>query len=209
MAKKKMINTLFLDIGGVLLTNGWDRKTRHLAVEKFKLDEEEINERHHLTYDTYESGKLSLDDYLNRVVFYEKRNFSHAEFKAFMFRQSKALPDMLEFIKKLKKKYNLKVTAVSNEGRELTQHRIETFKLHELFDAFVASSFVHLRKPDVDIYKYALDVSQVAPECVAYLDDRHMFVEVANALGINGIHHTGFESTCRELSKLGLTLNGK
>lgn len=206
MSKSKKITTLFLDIGGVLLTNGWDRKTRHMAVETFKLDEEEINERHHLTYDTYESGKLSLDEYLNRVVFYEKRKFSHAKFKAFMFQQSKELPEMIDFIKRLKKIYNLKVTAVSNEGRELTEHRIKTFKLHELFDAFVSSSFVHLRKPDVDIYKYALDISQVSPKSVAYLDDRHMFVEVANTLGINGIHHKGYGSTRRELENLGLKL---
>lgn len=206
MLGKKKINTLFLDIGGVLLTNGWDRNARHKAVELFKLDEDEVNERHHLTFDTYESGKLSLDEYLNRVVFYEKRSFSRAKFKAFMFNESQALPDMLNFIKKLKAKHKLKVTAVSNEGRELTEHRIKNFRLYDVFDAFVASSFVHLRKPDTDIYKYALDISQVSPSNVAYLDDRHMFVEVAGTLGINGIHHTGFESTRKELKKLGLSM---
>lgn len=205
MAKSKKITTLFLDIGGVLLTNGWDRHSRTLAVNKFNLDEEEINERHHLTFDTYESGKLSLDDYLSRVVFYEKRNFGLNEFKNFMFAQSKALPDMLGFIKELKKKHDLKVTAVSNEGRELTEYRISKFKLNKIFDAFVASSFVHLRKPDVDIYKYALDVSQVSPENAAYLDDRKMFVEVANTLGINGIHHNDYKSSKLKLEKLGLS----
>ena len=206
MPGKKKVNTLFLDIGGVILTNGWDRNARHKAVEKFKLDEDELNERHHLTFDTYESGKLSLDEYLNRVIFYEKRKFSRAKFKDFMFGQSRLLPDMLDFLKKLKKKNNLKVTAVSNEGRELTEYRIKEFKLFELFDAFVASSFIHLRKPDSDIYKYALDISQVSASNVAYLDDRHMFVEVAGTLGIKGIHHTGYESSKKELKKLGLSL---
>lgn len=198
------ITTLFLDIGGVLLTNGWDRKARKKAVEKFNLDEEEINERHHLTFDTYEAGKLDLEEYMHRVIFYEKRNFSTEEFKEFMFSQSRKLPDMIEYISALKKKYELNVTAVSNEGRELTEHRIKTFELNKLFDAFIASSFVHFRKPDVDIYKIALDVSQSDPQNVLYLDDRHMFIEVAETLGIKGIHHKNFETTKAELASYGL-----
>ncbi len=206
MTKSKKITTLFLDIGGILLTNGWDRQSRNLAVKTFGLDGEEVNERHHLTFDTFESGKLSLDDYLSRVIFYEKRRFSRDKFKEFMFARSKILPDMLGYIKKLKKKHGLKITAVSNEGRELTEYRIKKFKLNELFDAFVSSSFVHIRKPDIDIYKYALDVSQVSAEKVAYIDDRQMFIEVAGTLGINGIHHTSFELTKRKLEKFGLKI---
>jgi putative hydrolase of the HAD superfamily len=199
MIEPKNITTFFLDIGGVLLTNGWDRHARHLAVEKFGLDEQEVNERHHLTFDTYEEGKLSLVQYMERVIFYEKRNFTPAEFKAFMFSQSQKLPDMMEYMQNLKEKYKLTFTAVSNEGRELTEYRIKHFKLNNLFDSFVASSYVHFRKPDEDMYKMALDVSQVEPENVLYFDDRHMFVEVAAGLGINGIHHTSYETTKKEL----------
>ena len=199
------ITTLFLDIGGVLLTNGWDRKARKRAVEKFKLDEEEINERHHLTFDTYEAGKLDLEEYMHRVIFYEKRNFSTEDFKTFMLSQSQRLPDMIEYILALKKKYELNVIAVSNEGRELIEYRIKTFELNKIFDAFIASSFVHFRKPDVDIYKIALDISQAEPHNILYLDDRHMFIEVAETLGIKGIHHKSFESTKVELANYGLT----
>ncbi len=200
--KKGAITTLFLDVGGVLLTNGWDRKARSKAIKKYNLDEEEINERHHLTFDTYESGKLSLDEYMSRVIFYEDRKFSRNEFREFMFEQSKELPGMVEYISELKNKFNLRLTAVSNEGRELTKYRIEKFKLNKLFDSFVASSFVHFRKPDVDIYKIALDVSQAKPEEVIYLDDRHMFIEVAETLGIKGIHHQNIEKTKLELAAL-------
>lgn len=207
MPESSKVTTLFLDVGGVLLTNGWDRKARHRAVEKFNLDEDEVNERHHLTFDTYEEGKLSLSDYMKRVVFYEPRDFSENDFRNFMFSQSEELPEMLNFMRKLKTQNGLNITAVSNEGKELTDHRIKTFNLHEIFDAFIASSFVHIRKPDVDIYKIALEISQVEPEQVAYLDDRHMFVEVASSLGINGIHHTGYESSKNELEKLGILLN--
>ncbi len=198
--------SLFLDIGGVLLTNGWDRYSRQDACEKFGIDADEMNERHHLTFDTYEEGKLSLDEYLNRTVFYTNRSFTKDEFRSFMFEQSKPFPDMLKLIKDLKAAYQLRIVAVSNEGRELNHHRIRTFRLYELFDAFISSSFVHFRKPDADIYRMALDVSQVPPEKAIYIDDRKMFVEVAEQAGLKGIHHQKFEKTRDELAALGLSV---
>jgi putative hydrolase of the HAD superfamily len=200
------IKALFLDIGGVLLTNGWDRHMRRRATEKFHLDYEEMNERHHLTFDTYEEGKLSLEQYLNRVVFYQPRPFSSEDFRAFMLTQSQPFPEMIDLVRDLKSRYRLKVAAVSNEGRELTTHRIETFGLQSFIDFFVSSCFVHLRKPDADIFRMALDMAQVPPGQVVYLEDRAMFVETARGLGIQAIHHTGFDTTRRMLEAYGLTL---
>jgi putative hydrolase of the HAD superfamily len=200
------VTTLFLDIGGVLLTNGWDHDARQRAADAFHIDHEEMHERHHLTFDTYEEGKLSLDDYLDRVIFYRKQPFTRDEFRAFMFEQSQPYPDMMHLIRQLKGRYHLKTVAVSNEGRELTHHRIDTFKLGEFIDFFISSCFVHYRKPDRDIYTIALDTAQVAPEDVVYIDDRAMFVEVAQGLDIHGFVHTGFEATQRKLESLGLVL---
>ena len=199
------ITTLFLDIGGVLLTNGWDHTMRQRAAEIFDLDYEEMNERHHLTFDTYEEGKLSLDEYLNRVIFYEKQPFSVQEFRQFMFAQSQPYQSMIELIQQLKTRYQLKVAAVSNEGRELTIHRIQKFDLASFIDFFVSSCFVHYRKPDADIYRVALDIAQVSPEQVVYLEDRPMFVSVAQGLGIRGLLHTSYESTRAALAALGLS----
>ena len=201
------ITTLFLDIGGVLLTNGWDHNIRMRAAEKFELDYEEMNERHHLTFDTYEEGKLSLAQYLNRVVFYQERSFSKEEFKAFMYAQSQPYTNMIELVRGLKTQYNLRVAAVSNEGRELTEFRVQQFKLGTFIDFFVSSSFVHFRKPDEDMYRIALDISQAQPEQVIYIDDRAMFVEVARGLNITGITHNGYEATRKSLEELGLTLS--
>ena len=201
------ITTLFLDVGGVLLTNGWDRHARRRAAEKFSLDYEEMNERHHLTFDTYEQGKLSLDQYLERVIFYEKRRFTPEEFRTFMFDQSRPFPEMIDFISALKKEHNIRTIVVSNEGRELTEYRIRTFRLAQIIDAFVSSSFVHFRKPDEDIYRIALDISQTPLQQIAYIDDRSMFIEVAGSLGIRGIHHQGLAETRKELAKLGLSLS--
>ena len=198
------ITTLFTDIGGVLLTNGWDRRARKLACETFSLDYEEVNERHHLTFDTFEEGKLSLDEYLTRVVFFDARPFSPDDFKAFMFAQSQPFPEMIDLLRDLKARHGLRVAALSNEGRELTMHRIETFDLGSVIDFFVVSCFVHFRKPDTDIFKVALDIAHTPAEQVAYLEDRAMFVQVANGLNLRGIHHTSLETTKAALAELGL-----
>lgn len=198
------ISTLFLDIGGVLLTNGWDRNSRKSACEKFGLSYEELNDRHNMTFGTYEDGKISLDKYLDRIVFYNARSFSRDDFKEFMFIQSKPFAQAIEFFKKLKSKYSLKVTTVSNEGRELTEYRIRKFALHELIDIFISSCFVHLRKPDEDIYRLAIDASCVEPKEVLNIDDRLMFVEVAKCLGIRGIHYKGLDAVRQELVAYGL-----
>jgi putative hydrolase of the HAD superfamily len=207
MATSQSMKALFLDVGGVLLTNGWDRAMRQRAAATFRLDYADMDERHHLTFDTFESGKLTLDEYLDRTIFYQERPFSREEFTSFMFSQSKPYPQMIEWVRALKARYPLKVAVVSNEGRELTVYRVRTFGLAEFVDFFIVSSFVHFRKPDRDIYRMALDIAQVSPEQVAYVEDRLMFMEVAQSLGIRGIHHTGYESTRKSLEALGFTLS--
>jgi putative hydrolase of the HAD superfamily len=200
------ITHLFLDIGGVLLTNGWDRHMRRDAAQKFGLDLDDLNDRHKMSFDTYEEGKLDLDTYLDQVVFYQDRPFSRDEFKAFMFAQSQPKVEMIDLVRGLKKKYGLEAAAISNEGRELTIYRIKKFNLKSFIDFFVSSCFVHFRKPDMDIYRMALDISQAEPQQSIYIDDRLLFVEIAQSLGINGIHHTGIAETLNALKKLGLTL---
>jgi putative hydrolase of the HAD superfamily len=204
--KTREINTIFSDIGGVLLTNGWDREGRQKAIRRFQLDRQETEERHQLTFDTYEVGKISLDEYLRRVVFYKKRNFTPEEFKAFMYDQSRPFPEMIQLVCELKKLYGLKIAVVSNEGRELTEYRISQFKLNEFVDFFISSCFVHFRKPDADIFRIALDTAQVPPHRVVYIEDRPMFVSVAESLGIQGIHHTQYRSTKAKLARLGMPL---
>jgi putative hydrolase of the HAD superfamily len=195
--------TIFTDIGGVLLTNGWDRSARKKAIKHFNLDPIETEERHHLTFDTYESGKISLHEYLTRLIFYTKRNFSEAEFRKFMFDQSLPLPEMLGLIRSIKEKYGIKIAVVNNEGSELNKHRIDAFKLHEFVDFFISSCIVHFRKPDADIFKVALDIAHVDPEKVIYLEDRPMFVQVATTLGIRGIIHHDFNTTKKQLADFG------
>lgn len=203
----QLITTLFVDIGGVLLTNGWGHESRKLAADRYDLNLPEVEARHHLTFETYEVGKLTLKEYLSRVIFYEPRSFTIDTFRDFMFVQSQSFPDMIALIKRLKETYQLKIAVVSNEGRELNAHRIGTFGLANFVDFFISSSFVHLRKPDADIFRVALDIAQVPPGQVLYIEDQPMFVSVAAGLGIRGIRHVDYESTCAELAAVGLAID--
>ena len=201
------ITALFLDVGGVLLDNAWDTKIRKNACEAFNLDFDELNERHHLSFDTYELGKLSLNDYLNRIIFYKEQPFSRQTFITYMFTQARPNPEMINFIAELKEKYHLKIAVGSNEGRELMVDRIQRYHLDRFVDFFIASSFVHFRKPDQDIYNIALDIAQVSRPQIVYIEDRPLFVEVANSLDIHTIQHRDYPTTRHMLAELGLFLD--
>jgi putative hydrolase of the HAD superfamily len=204
MKKTVPITTLFLDVGGVLLTNGWDHHARRRATKHFKLDWAEMEERHGLNFETHEEDKITFNEYLDRVVFYEKRPFTRAEFRRFMFAQSKPYAEMIALVRNLKAKYGLKIIVVSNEARELNGHRISKFKLAGFVDAFISSCFVHLRKPDADIFKLALDTAQTPARQIVYIENTPLFVQIAEGLGIRSILHTDYKSACAKLAPLGL-----
>jgi len=206
MGKSIPVSTLFLDIGGVLLSNGWGHESRKAAADFFTLNYDEMQDRHKLIMVTYEEGKLSLNEYLNWIIFYQKRSFTLDQFREFMFVQTTPNIEIIELIKQLKEKYQLKIAVVNNEARELNEYRIKKFKLNQFVDFFISSCFVHFRKPDADIFKIALDIAQVPAEQVLYIEDIPMFVEVARDLGIRGIRHTDYKSTLSELRSLGLTI---
>jgi putative hydrolase of the HAD superfamily len=190
MSKEKKITTLFLDIGGVLLSAGWGHEFRKQA----------------LLFVIYEEGRVTLDEYLARVVFYQKRDFTSSQFKNFMFSLTTADTEMIEFIKKLKEKYKLKIIVVSNEARELNEYRIRKFQLNQFADFFISSCYFHVRKPDAAIFRMALDGAQVPVDEIIYIDDVKMFVDVATDLGIKSIWHINYLSTAKRLAEFGLTI---
>jgi putative hydrolase of the HAD superfamily len=198
------IKALFLDIGGVLLTNGWDHHARKRAAKEFDLDFVVMENLHQLNVDTYELGKLTLKEYLGRVVFYQKRPFTHGQFWKFMSAQSKPFYPTIDLFRQIRARHGLKIIVVSNEARDLNSYRIRKFKLDSFVDFFVSSCFVHFRKPDADIFRVALDMAQVSPLQVVYIEDTPMFVQVAEGLGIRGVHHTDYKSTHDKLAALGL-----
>lgn len=207
MKKSNAITCLFLDIGGVLLSDGWDHNARKRAATKFNLEIPEMEGRHHLIFETYEEGKVTMDEYLNMVVFYKERPFTRSQFRSFLFAQTEPHPDMIELVTKLKVEHGLKIVVVSNEARELNDFRIRTFKLDDFVDFYISSCFVHLRKPDADIFHMALDVAHVPAEQVVFIDDQPLFVQVAEGVGIRSIHHTDYKSTLTQLVSFGLHHN--
>ena len=196
--------TLFVDVGGVLLTNGWDHHARKRAAKHFQLNWTETDERHRLVFETHEEGKLSFDEYLGWVVFYEKRSFTRIQFRDFMFAQSKPYPKMIGLLARLKAQHGLKIVVISNESREVNAYRIRTFRLD------TTCGYVHLfllrgtRKPDVDIFRLALDLAQTPTAHAIFMDNTPMFVQVAERLGIQGILHTDYKSTRAKLASFGI-----
>ena len=196
------IKILFFDIGGILLTNGWGHESRKLAAKRFKLDYEEVNALHNFIFNVYEIGSVTLDEYLDTVIFNHERNFTREDFKAFIYEQSVELPDMLQWLKEWKKDCGFRVISINNEGKELNDYRVRKFGLHDCFDAFISSCEVKMRKPDPGIWQLAMGIAQVSPPQCVYFDDRIMFVNTAAKLGIRSFLHTDFESTKKILIDL-------
>src|SRR5437868_12801571 len=190
------LKVLFLDVGGVLLSNGWGHESREKAANEFNLNYVEINRLHEFIFNVYEIGSISLDDYLDIVVFNHPREFSKEDFKSFMLAESIQLPDMLPWLIEWKKSNNrLTTISINNEVKELNDYRIKKFKLHLCFDAFISSCDVKMRKPDPGIFKLAMGVAHAAPEQCYYFDDRPMIVESARSLGMQAFLHKDFEIT--------------
>ena len=200
------ITTLFLDIGGVLLTNGWDTALRKQTAEHFNVDYTELDHRHRVTYDTYEEGKMSLETYLRQIIFFEPRSYTAADVQNYILEQAEPYQDTIDLVQRLKAVYGLKIAVVSNEGREIAEDRIARFHLKDFVDFFIVSAFVHFRKPDLDIYRLALDVAHVQPEQVAYIEDRPLLCEVAAELGIHSVLNRNAAETREILAGLGLAL---
>ena len=196
------VKVIFSDIGGVFLSNGWEHQSREKLAKQFHLDFREMEILHDFIFNTYEIGKLTLDEYLDTVIFNRERDFTKEEFMMLMFAESQALSDMLGWFKEWKRGCGFRVISINNEGRELNDYRIKKFNLHECFDAFVSSCEVGMRKPDPGIFKLAMGVAQVSPEECVYFDDRPMLVQAAQKQGIKSFHHQDFETTKKILTDL-------
>lgn len=182
------IKALFWDVGGVLLTNGWDRHARQRAVEAFKLDWEDFEDRHELISTRFETGRLTLERYLERTIFYRPRDFGKEEFKAFMFSQSKSIDGTLDLLERLARAGKCLLGTLNNESRELNHYRIEHFELKKYFNVFFSSCFLGVKKPDDEIFRLVLDLSQHAPEECIFIDDRKLNLECAGRIGLRTLH---------------------
>jgi putative hydrolase of the HAD superfamily len=201
-----MITTIFFDIGGVLLTDGWGHVSRRLAAEKFGLDWDEYSERHEKVAHAIETNRLTLERYLDRAIFYRPRPFTREEFRNFIFAQSEAKLDSLKIAEELAQSGRYFMATLNNEILELNTFRIEKFGLARYFSAFFSSCFLGLRKPDEAIYRLALQVTQRAPGECLFIDDREVNLECPRELGINTILFKDAEELRTELISKGVVL---
>ena len=198
------ITALFWDIGGVLLTNAWDRTERAKALERFHLDADEFQARHEMVVSSFERGKITLDQYLDSTVFYGPRSFKRDAFLAFMLDLSQPLPGRLPFAQALANSGKYFMGTINNESRELNNYRIEKFALRGIFRVFYSSCFVGLRKPERDIYRIALETTQFPADQCCFLDDRAINLEGAAQLGMHTVQVQSHEQMKSELAKLGV-----
>lgn len=200
------VHTLFWDIGGVLLSNGWDRYARRKAAASFHLDLHEFEERHQACVEDFETGRLSLDEYLATTVFYQAREFGADDFKDFVYAQSEPKTDMLDLARSLQASQRHLMATLNNESVELNRYRIERFGLRSLFTLFLSSCYVGMRKPDARIYELALHVTQTDPGDALLIDDREENLDAARRLGFNTVHCRGSAPQLAQgLKKLGVS----
>jgi putative hydrolase of the HAD superfamily len=198
--------TVLWDVGGVLLTNGWDHNQRKAVLEKLQIaDLDEFEARHAEQNDPWEKGTIDFDEYLRRTVFYREQPFSSATVKVAIEAESVMLADSaMPVLRELHAEGGLVMGQLNNESRELNDVRLERFGLHSLLSVFFCSGYVGLRKPDPAIYRLALEVLQQPAEQVVFVDDREKNAAVASSLGMHGIHYTGSAALRAELKQLGL-----
>jgi putative hydrolase of the HAD superfamily len=200
------VTALFWDIGGVLLTNAWDRTERAKALEHFHLDPDEFHARHEMVVSSFERGKITLQEYLDSTVFYIPRSFTRDDFRAVMLDLSRPLPGRLPFAQALANSGKYFMGTINNESRELNNYRIEKFALRGIFRVFYSSCFVGLRKPERDIYRIALETTQFPADQCCFLDDRAINLEGAAQLGMHTIQVQSLEQMKSELAKLGVAV---
>jgi len=200
------IRAIFWDVGGVLVTNAWDRAQRTAALEHFHLDEEEFNDRHEMVVSSFERGKITLDEYLARTVFYRTRPFARDTFRDYMFSLSQPFPEVIEFAQKLRNSGKYFMATINNESRELNYYRIEKCGLRQIFGLFVSSCFVGFRKPEKDIYRLALELTQIPAKECCFIDDRALNLECAAVLGMHTIEMQGVDRLREDLRKLGVSV---
>lgn len=200
------VTALFFDMGGVLLTNGWDRGSRREAAKKFGLDWDDFEDRHELLLHGFETGAVSLEEYLRRVVFYRERPFSRQDFIDFIYAQSRAMPETLAALRRIATGRKYLMGALNNESRDLNEYRIRQFKLREYFEVFLSSCYLGVRKPDAVIYKLALSITQRAPEECVFIDDRGLNLECARELGMRTIQFKDAAQLETELKRFGVEM---
>ena len=198
------ITHLFFDIGGVLGTNGWDREQRKRALEKFSVEDEDFEHRHHQVVSEFETGAMSQEEYLDVTVFHTPRLFSREDFELYMLSLSEPNPYTIEIAKHIAKSGRVRLMTMNNESSVLNVYRIDRFGLRSIFVSFLSSCWLGVRKPSRAFFERGLAITQADPASALLIDDRDQNLAPAAALGMHTILYTDPESLARELAHYGV-----
>lgn len=198
------ITAVFCDVGGVLLTNGLDHGERAALVEKFGLDLKDFEGRHQMLSAAMDDGRMDLDEYLDRTIFYRPRTFRKQDAREFIYSLSQPLPGSLAVIARVAAAGKVFLATLNNESRELNLHRIETLGLRGYFSVFFSSCYLGVSKPHTEIYQLALDLAQRQPQECVFIDDRSLNLETAHRLGMHTIQFLNPAQMESDLRLLGL-----
>ena len=203
----KAVETVFFDLGGVLLSNGWDPVQRATVLPKFDVSLEEYEARHEAANYFWERGLKDAHWFFEQTVFYEPRSFTFDELWAEVEGQSSVLyPETYEIIAKIRRTGRYKVATLNNESRELNDYRVRAFDLRSSFDFFVCSGYVHEMKPHPDIYRSALEISGTTAGASVFIDDKQENCEAAREAGMQAIHFESPGQLISVLTEIGITL---
>jgi len=205
----RQLQHIFFDIGGVLGSNGWDREQRGRAIAHFALDPDDFQGRHEEVVGEWEEGRITLDEYLDIAVFHCHREFSRRQFVDFMFEQSIPNEQVVAFARALTRESRFTLMTLNNEADELNRHRIEKFGITGIFEAFLSSCWLGVRKPTTRFYARALAIAQADPSLSLFIDDRQQNIAPAQALGMTTILFESPEQLRSDLERvLQLELSG-
>ena len=195
---------VFFDIGGVLGTNGWDREQRARALQKFGVEDEDFEHRHHQVVSEFETGAMSLEEYLDVTVFYTPRLFSREDFELYMLSLSEPNPYTIEIAKHIGAAGRVRLMTMNNESAVLNVYRIDRFGLKGTFQTFLSSCWLGCRKPQRLFFERGLGIAQADAASSLLIDDRDQNLAPAAALGMHTIHYTNPESLARDLVGYGV-----
>lgn len=203
-----IVRHVFVDIGGVLGTNGWDREQRQRAVDQFRLDKGDFEFRHQEIAGAWEEGHIRMEEYLDFAVFHCARDFTRDEFREFVFAQSKPFVESITAVRELSEQDQHIVMTLNNESAELNRHRIDKFGLSDMFTAFLSSCWLNARKPTRAFFDRAFGVANAIAAESVLIDDREQNIARAREIGMQTIHCTNPADLRTQLAIAGLLPRG-
>jgi HAD superfamily hydrolase (TIGR01509 family) len=203
------IRTIFWDLGGVVLTNGWDPGQRKRVLSRLGVNLEAYEELHDRANYYWERGLLTAKDFFSQTVLLPnpKLDLTFDMLWPQVCAASKVLhPECLDMLAELKQMGRYRIATLNNESRELNEYRLDAFKLRSLFDYFICSGYVHEMKPNLGIYKSAIDISGFAASSALFIDDKPENCAAAEAVGMHAIRFESPAQLCTALVEYGIQL---